>query len=128
MLDRISMATMRPFTQSVNQDRPLARLRSADVVPSVESLERPVDMVDMELQPPSLAFDSGDTGITPAPFPLYGAPASAFVSTDLLSYFTDTWADVNVNDAELLEEQYPGVDEVMQDLFFRDGARGFEHG
>lgn len=66
VLDRISMATMRPFTQSVNQDRPLARLRSADEVPSVESLERPVDMVDMELQPPSLAFDSGDTGITPA--------------------------------------------------------------
>lgn len=128
MLDQVSMTTMRPFTQRVNQDRPLSGLRSAGEVPSAGSLQRPVDMVDMDLQPPPLAFDSGDTGITPAPFPLYGAPASAFVSTDLLSYFTDTWVDVNVNDAELLEEQYPSVDEVMQDLFFRDGARGFEHG
>ncbi|ODM24001.1 hypothetical protein SI65_01591 [Aspergillus cristatus] len=129
VLDRISMATMQPFTQRVNQGRLLSGLQTADDVPSAGDLERPVDIID-EALPSPLAFDSGNTVSPPAPFPLYGARASAFVSTDLLSSFTDTWADVNVNviGAELLEEQYPSVDEVMQDLFFRDGTQGFEHG
>lgn len=40
--------------------------------------------------PPPLPFESGDADGAAAPFSLYGALTSAFVSTDLLSYFTDT--------------------------------------
>ena len=83
----------------------------------------------MDLKLLSLAFDSSDTGITPAPFPLYGAPSSAFVSTDLLSYFTDTWADVNVNDAELSGRAVFRCIQSDAGFFcFGDRARGFEHG
>lgn len=98
MLDRISMATMRPFTQKVNQvqeDCPLSGLCPAEEgVPSVSTsgeldLERPGDMLDVDLPPP-LPFESGDADGAAAPFSLYGALTSAFVSTDLLSYFTDT--------------------------------------
>lgn len=126
MLNRIPMAMMRLLMQGVNQDRPLFGLPFADEVPSAGSLKRPDDMIYiyMDLKLLSLAFDSSDTGITPAPFPLYGVPSSAFVSTDLLSYFTDTWADVNVNDAELSGEQYSDAYKVTQDFF----VLGIGHG
>ena len=129
VLDRISAATMRRFTQYLNEvqsDRVPSESQPATEISSGLGLEQPSDIIDLvshSLQPHQ--FENEDIGSGPFS-PFYRAPADYFTGTDVLSYFMGSRGGIDTGNAEMPGEYYPSVDEVVQN-FFGDGIFGFGH-
>ena len=129
VLDRISAATMRRFTQNLNDmqsDRVPSGSQPATEMSSNLGLECPADMIDLvshTLQPPQFENEDISNNLFS---PFYGAQADSFTGTDVLSYFMGSGGDMNIGNVEMLGEYYPSVDEVMQN-FFADGLVDLGH-
>lgn len=129
VLDRISAAIMKRFTQNFNEiptERMPSRSQPATEMSSDLGLDQPADMIHLiSHNLPPLQFENGDMGnshFSPSDW----AQTDSFTGTDVLSYFMGSRGDMNMGNAEIPGEYYPSVDEAMQD-FFGDGLGDFEY-
>lgn len=128
ILDRVSTATIRRFTQHLiairNKPTPLDSQASMDI-PSILSSEQTADWSDVDLSSnsvPSLQFEDANT--LNAPFALsYGAHDDSFTSADILSYFMGSGEDVTMNGSYDFDHVVDGGIPSS----FGEGSQEFEH-
>ncbi len=126
VLDRVSTATLRRFTQKNKEtaqvDRGSSRTQSAVNSSSTSGLGQTVDMFDANTVSgtlPGLQIGNGGIGNSTFP-PFYAEQADALMSTDILSYFMGSQGNMNINNFETFGEYQPDMNGVMQN-FFEDG-------
>jgi hypothetical protein len=117
ILDRVSTATIRRFTEKLNETRstitPLGSQATTDFSSNFSS-EKTADWIDVDLTSnilPSLQFENGDASnalITPS----CGTRDESFTSADLLSYFLVSGADMLLDGFGITGEYFPGSDEI----------------
>ncbi|OAP56946.1 hypothetical protein AYL99_09058 [Fonsecaea erecta] len=135
VLDRIAAATMSRFPMRVSETtRQSGKVNPRPPpTPPVSSnlgiLDPPPTAVPQNMNlvtPPdfqALQFGNGDFGMGHMS-PVYETQADAFTTTDMLSYFMGSGGDGTANNAQIMGEYYPSVDDVMQN-FLGDGFRDF---
>ncbi|KAM0433508.1 hypothetical protein ACHAPT_004388 [Fusarium lateritium] len=125
VLDRVSTATIRRFTQNLNATRNNAvslDAQASTTVPSLVGTNHTTDWNNIDLSSnnvPSLQFE--DTNVIDAPFGLgYEAFEQSFTSADILSQFFGSGLDV------MMGESYDF--EHVRDESFGERFHGFEDG
>ncbi len=132
VLDRISTATMRRFTQNSKEtartDRGSSRAQKVDNVSPTSNLEQRMDVFGTTTVPRTLSelqFENG--GAVNGTYPsTYVGQADSFMSNDIFSYFMGSEGNMNINNFEIFGDYQPSMDGVMQN-FFEDGLRGSEY-
>ena len=156
VLNRISVATTRRFTQNVSETQGGTRSQQAatsmptttntttasNVTPSSNiSLDAAANVNTHPglgsdgVQQQSFVFGNnsfyqGQDQDQNASFgPYYNSTSDQFVSLDMLSYFMGSaGGDINASDAEVLDDYFPSVEEMMQNGFGNGFGSGFGNG
>ena len=132
VLDRISTATMRRFTQNSKEadrtDRESSRAQEVDNISPTSRLEPRIDVFGTTTVPgtlPELQFENGGA-VNGTCLPTYADQADPFMSNDIFSYFMGSEGNMNINNFEIFGDYQTSMDGVMQN-FFEDGLRGPEY-
>lgn len=122
VLDRISMATMRRFTDKINATRsnitPVTSQADADLLSDLIQ-GHPADWVNLGMAPnllPSTQLGNGSTRDDFASTGYYGTQDDSFTSADVLSYFLGPGEEAEMGGSGLNAGYQPDADDVIRDL------------
>lgn len=122
VLDRISTATMRRFTDKLgpvwSNNAPLGSQADVGLVSNLIQ-GQPVDWMNLGTAPnilPSPQFGDGLTGDDFAAADYYGTLDDSFTSADILSYFLGPGEDAAIEGFGLNTDYQPDADEVIRNL------------